>query len=385
MVKKKLKKTTLEERKQRFSSQSTLILLLGISVGYLLSVAWRDQQHLFQTLDRVGSMTVYSSSSSSSSSSNDGDDNAAADLRKLQRFWKYAHTYYYIPAAARYDYVPVPAQECGTGPDFAPWWKLNQYDRSRLDEDKFIYETFFKKKKHPQPGEEADDFHFNGTYVELGAFNGRQESNTRFFDLCLGWKGLLLEGNPENYQQTIRNRPFAHKMSLAPSCSAEYEAVNHTIPFFRYPMTNVGLVGHAKTYTGKPTVEVPCGPLSPVLADIFAAEEETDNSQPQRSDGGGGGVAAVLPTVDFFSLDVEGSEDLVLSTIDFHAVRINVLMIEIQNNDCKWEGCPVRQRVRAKMAAEGYQRYEKLVHASDIYVHPDSPFQIPDSMAVPNV
>ncbi len=26
----------------------------------------------------------------------------------------------------------------------------------------------------------------NGTYVEIGAYNGRQESNTRFFDVCLG-------------------------------------------------------------------------------------------------------------------------------------------------------------------------------------------------------
>ena len=296
-----------------------------------------------------------------SNSNNIGSNDDENDLERMKRFWKYSQTYRYIPPASRYDYIPVPAKECGAGPDFDPWWKLSGKDRSRLGEDKFIYETFFKNQNN----------NFTGTYVELGAYNGRIESNTRFFDLCLGWKGLLIEGNPENYEKTIFNRPYAHKMSLAPSCSAEYEAVNKTIQFYRYPMTNVGLVGHAKTYEKKPTVDVPCGPLSPIFEDVFA--EDTEN-----------GAGSLLPTLDFFSLDVEGAEMLVLSTIDFQAVRINILMIEIDNDHCKGAQCQVRKDVRAKMEAEGYKRYERLVHASDIYVHPESPFQIPESIAIPN-
>jgi hypothetical protein len=45
-----------------------------------------------------------------------------------------------------------------------------------------------------------------GTYVELGAFQGRAESNSAFFDLCLGWKGLLIEGNPAHYSKLVQNR-----------------------------------------------------------------------------------------------------------------------------------------------------------------------------------
>eukprot|EP00539_Tryblionella_compressa_P001336 CAMPEP_0178745380 /NCGR_PEP_ID=MMETSP0744-20121128/7269_1 /TAXON_ID=913974 /ORGANISM="Nitzschia punctata, Strain CCMP561" /LENGTH=193 /DNA_ID=CAMNT_0020398569 /DNA_START=128 /DNA_END=709 /DNA_ORIENTATION=- len=181
-----------------------------------------------------------------------------------------------------------------------------------------------------------------------------------FFDKCLGWKGLLIEGNPDNYQGVLTNRPFSHKMSLAPSCSAEFEAVNKTVPFYRYPMTNAGLMGHAKTYEGKPTVDVPCGPLGPILETIF--EEEP---------------------IQFFSLDVEGAEHLVLETIDFTKVRIHVFMIEIQNNHCREQSCLVRSQVRARMQKEGYLRYENLVVASDIYVHPESPYQIPASAAKP--
>ena len=122
--------------------------------------------------------------------------------------------------------VQLPARECGRGPDFNPWWKLSLKDgRSGLQEDKFIYETFFKN----QNGD------FMGTYVELGAFDGWIESNTRFFDDCLGWKGLLIEGSPINYQKAVANRPYAHKMSLAPSCSTEYEAINKTIELYKFP------------------------------------------------------------------------------------------------------------------------------------------------------
>jgi hypothetical protein len=97
------------------------------------------------------------------------------------------------------------------------------------------------------------------------------------------------------------------------------------------------------------------------------------------SSSSGGGVA--LTTLHFFSLDVEGAEYMVLLTINFRAICINVLMIEIKNKDCRNDLCEVRKQIRAKVASEGYLRYKNLVHASDIYVHPKSPFQIPTSVA----
>jgi FkbM family methyltransferase len=185
-----------------------------------------------------------------------------------------------------------------------------------------------------------DDSSIKGTFVELGAFDGSIESNSMFFERCLGWKGLLIEGNPENFQKVLRNRPLSHRMSFAPSCDAEYEMVNKTVQFYRYPMTNVGLVGSAKTYEGKPTVDVPCGPLGPVLKDVFEEEQR----------------------VAFFSLDVEGAEPMVLETIDFDSklIIIEVLMIEVENDNCRRvRVCETRDKVRAKMAKHGYRRYEK--------------------------
>jgi len=263
---------------------------------------------------------------------------------------KYYETYRFIPAAPRFEHNSFPANECGDGPNFTSWFEQSKRHRSKYDEDVFIYNTFFK-----------DSDIKNGTYIELGAFDGTTESNTRFFDKCLGWRGLLIEGNPENYQKVIANRPFANKMSFAPSCDAAYELENKTVEFYRYPLSNTGLVGSAKSYAGKPTVAVPCGPLSPVIEDIFQEDH-----------------------VNFFSLDVEGAEAMVLATIDFKKVGIDVIMIEILNNFCE-EKCEVRDQVRAKMRKEGYKEYHDLVRKSDIYVHPNSAFQIPDSIAKPSI
>ena len=336
------------ENKGKITGRMVLVLMLGIAIGHLVSMAWETQKSAFH---QQNFELTTNNHNDAVASRDENDDDEYVD--KLKRFQKYYQTYQYIPPAARYDYDPVPHNTCGS-PDFSNWWQLTVKDRSSHDEDKIVYETFFKN--HTKVG----------TYVEIGAFNGRQESNTRFFDLCLGWKGLLVEGNPDNYQKTITNRRYAHRMSLAPSCDASYEATNKTIPFYRYPMTNAGLVGHAKTYKGKPTVDVPCGPFDPILRDIFA-ESKDDTA---------------LPTIDFFSLDVEGAEPMVLSTIDFKKIRIHVMMIEVVNNHCQTV-CKTRDEVRAKMEAEGYLRYEKFVQASDIYVHPQSPFQIPRSVAWP--
>jgi hypothetical protein len=274
-------------------------------------------------------------------------DNMVAGIPILQdvtRMIKYVNTYNYSTPVAS---ISSPASECGNSPDFEDFFKLSGKQRSRLNEDKIVYETLFKNKMN-----DTD----TGTYVELGAFEGRAESNSAFFDLCLGWKGLLIEGNPVQYAKLLQNRPHAHRMSFAPSCDANFEAINKTVEFYAQKFTNSGLRGQAKSYEGTPTVSVPCGPLAPVLQDVFEEERR----------------------IMFFSLDVEGAELMVLNTINFDEIIIEVMMIEVVNNFCR-KTCEARDRVRAKMAALGYQRYEGIVRASDIYVHPQSRFQMPAS------
>ena len=268
------------------------------------------------------------------------------EKKRQARFEKYNSTYQYKPPTA----IAAPKHktlECGNGPYFRQFFKLPSTERSRYDEDKQIYQNFFQDKLE-------GDMLGTGMYVELGAFDGKTESNTRFFDACLNWTGLLIEGNPTTFQKTMEARPNSHRMSFAPSCSADYEAVNKTIQFASYPMTNAGLKGKARDYDEKTQVGVPCGPLGPVLEDIFEGQR-----------------------INFFSLDVEGAEVMVLKTIDFSRVHIDLLMVEVLNKFCD-EDCPARDEIRDIMKKAGYKRYERIVVASDVYIRPDSDYVLED-------
>ena len=322
-------KISLSPLRRRTEAAERTDTFLKVFVGFLLGLAV---------------MAVFDSSSVSYST--DARNNLLASpppdqrlsTRSLRQF-KYENSYNYSAPDAGVVFDKA-APECGVGPDFDDFFQLGKAKRSRLNEDKIIYNLFFKDK-----GPKT-----TGTYVEMGAFDGTTESNSRFFDRCLGWKGLLIEGNPGNFVKAKQNRPRTHRMHFAPSCSAEYERVHKTITFYRAPALNSGLEDHAVTYKGKgrPKVEVPCGPLGPVLEDIFE-----DNQR----------------TINFFSLDVEGAEPLVLKTIDFDKVMIEVLMIEVQNANCGKE-CESRDETRAIMKQAGYRKFSGVVKASDVFVHP---------------
>ena len=45
-----------------------------------------------------------------------------------------------------------------------------------------------------------------GFYVELGANNGIKQSNTLTLEKYEGWHGLLIEPEPNNFRDLLRNR-----------------------------------------------------------------------------------------------------------------------------------------------------------------------------------
>lgn len=96
---------------------------------------------------------------------------------------------------------------------------------------------------------------------------------------------------------------------------------------------------------------MPCGSLTNVLLDIF----------PQGH-------------VTLFSLDVEGSEPLVLKHLDFEKVYIEVMIIENRNNFCKQSHCKSRDEFRKIMDKAGYKRFIGVVEKSDLYIHPYSEY-----------
>ena len=213
------------------------------------------------------------------------------------------------------------------------WFDLSVSERSRGDEDYAVYKWFF------------EDLEGKGTFVELGAFTGIAESNSRFFDECLEWDGLLIEANPSMKQNIVNNRPHAHKIFFAPTCGTE--GTNETVQFHSNSFSNAGQKISTKAYTGveKYLVDVPCGPLSPVLETLLTGH------------------------VNFFSLDVEGAEAMVLRTIDWSKVRVDIMIAESNNEHCK-DVCESRSQVREIIKKAGYKLYIDGIFKSDLFIHP---------------
>lgn len=124
-----------------------------------------------------------------------------------------------------------------------------------------------------------------GLYVEIGAYDGVNMSNTYMYERCFNWTGLLVEAQPDNFaalrQRSGRNATMVH--SAVCSAGTDPPVVYMTRP--REGEGNIAKqvsdVGRNQTEANR-TVAVPCAPLSRLMD------------------------TAGLAQADFFSLDVEG-------------------------------------------------------------------------------
>ena len=104
-------------------------------------------------------------------------------------------------------------------------------------------------------------------------------------------------------------------------------------------------------------VPVPCVSLTHLLRRALGSRVRGSKTGPK-------------PRVDFFSLDVENTEDDVLATLDFDAIDVALLFVERSNRMCG-AVCPKRDAVRARMAAAGYVLNPFTVKKSDVFLRPD--------------
>lgn len=144
-----------------------------------------------------------------------------------------------------------------------------------------------------------------GFFVESGAKDGESDSNTLLYELKKGWTGLLIEPNPEEFAGIKRKHRHAYSYNGCLSPHGQEE----TLRFHK-----AGGLGHITTQ-GSFTVQAQ--PLQKLLASIGRS------------------------TVDFWSLDIEGSESDVLHSTDFLKIEVGVMLIEMNkknaNNVGIWE------------------------------------------------
>ncbi|KAJ8605556.1 hypothetical protein CTAYLR_000129 [Chrysophaeum taylorii] len=145
-----------------------------------------------------------------------------------------------------------------------------------------------------------------GTYVEIGAYDGLRYSNTLYLATCLRWGGVLVEGGYTNFRLLEANVKIGRSGGVA-FYGAVCAPPDETVRFVQ--SANIGGAVDA-LLPGRRNLskheDVPCRPMEFYLQN--------------------------LTHVDFFSLDVEGGELLVLETIDFSALTIDVFLVELATN-----------------------------------------------------
>jgi len=173
-----------------------------------------------------------------------------------------------------------------------------------------------------------------GFFVEAGANDGVNFSNTYYLERARGWSGVLVEGIPDLYRACVRHRPRSRVFNcalVAPEHEGELVTMHYSnlqsivsgaLP---YEHVEAGLASQGeRTYD----VQVPGRTLSSVLDEVGP------------------------PRFDLLVLDVEGYEADVLRGLDLgrHAPRF--ALVEVLDDDA-------RGPVEAALS-ERYEEVERL-------------------------
>lgn len=176
---------------------------------------------------------------------------------------------------------------------------------SQYDQDRLLDQCLFQGMR-------------NGTFVDIGAYDGVTLSNSRYFEEDLDWRGVCIEADPSSFAELQRNRPTATNLNVAAGPKAGIASF-------------VQVDGYAQMLSG------------------FA--DKVDSARIEREVAGHGGVKRTLTVevkrvgdiltehgitdVHYLSLDVEGAELDVLAGIDFAAVSIHAMTVEYSSRQAR--------------------------------------------------
>jgi FkbM family methyltransferase len=174
--------------------------------------------------------------------------------------------------------------------------------RSQYMEDQIIYEKFYSSPS--SSSSKCND----GVVLEIGGLDGNFASNSWFFQYALHWTAILVEANPTMYQKMTENRPDAINVwnAICRGETAKFQLTNmEATDGLVDEMTEANRIAVGNV----DVIDVPCSTLSDLL------------------------VRYDIRHVDVFFLDVEGAELIVLETIDWTKVTIDILVVEMSYAD----------------------------------------------------
>jgi FkbM family methyltransferase len=197
--------------------------------------------------------------------------------------------------------------------------------KSQFGQDQWLNDRVFHKKK-------------NGVFVEVGAHNGIAFSNSYYFEKALGWSGLCVEPILDRFVDLQSNRTCRCVFGCA--FNREGKVTFNRVTGYAEMLSGINneydprhlkrVVGELRAHGGSASVvDVPCYTLSRLFTDYG------------------------LRTIDYLSIDTEGSELGVLQGIDFQRANIHVIGVEDNYPD---RFGPVKDFLQAR----GFEMREKV-------------------------
>eukprot|EP00927_Polykrikos_kofoidii_P005356 TRINITY_DN12122_c0_g1_i3.p1 TRINITY_DN12122_c0_g1~~TRINITY_DN12122_c0_g1_i3.p1 ORF type:complete len:750 (+),score=119.80 TRINITY_DN12122_c0_g1_i3:77-2326(+) len=202
---------------------------------------------------------------------------------------------------------------------------------SQYGQDQLIFDRFFL-------AEVGDDPPRKRVFVELGAADGLDKSNTLSLERRFGWTGVLIEPSIPLYEELKKNRPGS---------ACVHACVTRVAGSFYF--TEDGLNSGVTDLRGTELVEAAMG--LPGAGDNMSIRE--CRTLPDILDEHLGRRAHI----DYLSLDLEGGELDVLQSFDFERHTVDIISLEAHT----WRSKLRSDRMSRLLERHGFQFLERLV------------------------
>lgn len=163
-----------------------------------------------------------------------------------------------------------------------------------------------------------------GYFVELGANDGLDQSNTYFLEREFGWRGLLVEPSLNRYLELIRNRHEGNAFACAACVPFDYDG-----EFVRLTYANLMTISRSlPSDLGDSSAHIASG-----IRFLASKAEVVDFGAVARTLDALLDEASAPRRIDLLSLDVEGAEIAVLRGVNHAKYRFDRLLIESRSID----------------------------------------------------
>eukprot|EP01038_Epipyxis_sp_PR26KG_P005995 gene5995-8254_t len=206
----------------------------------------------------------------------------------------------------------------------------------------------------------------NGVAMELGALDGSPNTRSMTFDYekVLGWKRILIEGDPKYRNSMIENSPLAFSVNAAiceQAAKVHFLSADYTGGIAEFMGNDFMKTYHRDIYDA-----------ATIPGNISSINWESLEGKNRKVS-----VIECLPLslilkkakvkhINWFILDVEGGEYQILQSINWASIRFDVLCIETEPSN---RPPGYSERVTKYLEDKGYVNYSGQIGRNTWYIH----------------